>query len=279
MTINCKGELIDLDTPRIMGILNLTPDSFYDGGSYRGEAAVLTRVEQMLEQGATFIDMGGYSSRPGADRPSESEELGRLIPMLDAVLKRFPAALVSIDSFRSRVAEEAVIHGASLINDISAGELDPNMMATVAKCRVPYILMHMRGDPVTMQNQTDYGDLIQDINHYFSQKVQQATALGINDIVLDPGLGFSKTQGQNYTLLNHLDLFQTLELPLLIGLSRKSMIYKLLGTSPQEALNGSTALHAIALLKGANIIRVHDVKEAMECIKLVDALKAGELRE
>ena len=277
MTINCKGELVDLDTPRVMGILNLTPDSFYDGGSYRDEASVLARVEAMLEQGATFIDMGAYSSRPGADPISEEEELRRLLPMLDLVLKHFPDTLISIDTFRGKVASAGVAHGAALINDISAGNLDPEMISTVAGLGVPYIMMHMRGDRKTMQQGTQYDDMIKEISHYFSEKVHEAVSFKINDIILDPGLGFSKTIQQNYTLLNHLDLFRHFGLPLLIGLSRKSMIYKVLETSPVKALNGSTALHAIALLRGANIIRVHDVKEAVECVKLVEVLKANAL--
>ena len=277
MTINCNGELVDLDTPKVMGILNLTPDSFYDGGAYRDEASVLARVEAMLDQGATFIDLGAYSSRPGADQISEDDELRRMLPMLDLVLKYFPGALVSIDTFRSKVAAACVAHGAAMINDISAGNLDPEMIATVAGLQVPYIMMHMRGDPKTMQKGTHYDDLLKEIGHYFSEKVQEAVSFKVNDIILDPGLGFSKTLQQNYTLLNHLDRFQVLGLPILIGLSRKSMIYKVLETSPGEALNGSTALHAIALLKGANIIRVHDVKEAVECVKLVEVLMANVL--
>lgn len=277
MTINCKGELMDLRVPKVMGILNLTPDSFFDGGAYRDGDSVLARVESMLEAGADLIDMGAYSSRPGAVELSESEELDRLLPMLDLVLKNFPKALVSIDTFRSKVAREAVAHGAAMINDIAAGNLDPEMIATVGELQVPYIMMHMRGNPGSMQQQTQYGDIIREINLYFSQKIQLAVAHKINDIILDPGLGFSKTTGQNYGLLGHLDRFQIFGLPLLVGLSRKSMIYKVLGTSPAEALNGTTALHGIALLKGANIIRVHDVKEAVECVKLVEVLKANAL--
>ena len=268
---------MDLGVPKVMGILNLTPDSFFDGGSYMDGDSVLSRVETMLEQGATFIDMGAYSSRPGAEELSESGELDRMIPMLDLVLKNFPDALVSIDTFRSKVARECVAHGAAMINDISAGNLDPGMIATVAQMQVPYIMMHMRGDPGTMQEQTGYGDLLGDINHYFSEKIQQAVSHKINDIILDPGFGFSKTAGQNYSLLGHLERFQAFGLPLLVGLSRKSMIYKVLGTSPREALNGTTALHGIALLKGAHIIRVHDVKEAVECVKLVEVLKENAL--
>lgn len=275
MTINCKGELMDLTAPKVMGILNLTPDSFFDGGMYKDETSILKRVETMLGDGASFIDMGAYSSRPGAVHVPEEEELKRLIPILNLILKHFPQALVSIDTFRSKVASESIDHGAAIINDISSGNLDPEMFATVAKHQVPYIMMHMKGTPQSMQKEATYDDLIKDLRFYFSQKVRQATSQKINDIIIDPGFGFAKTTEQNYTLLNHLDLFQTFGLPILIGLSRKSMIYKVLESTPQEALNGTTALHTIALLKGANIIRAHDVKEAMECVKLVEALKAN----
>ncbi|NDV43536.1 dihydropteroate synthase [Flagellimonas sediminis] len=277
MTINCKGDLIDLATPKVMGILNLTPDSFFDGGSYKGESAILKRVESMLNDGATFVDMGAYSSRPGAEHVPEVEELKRMIPIVKLILKHFPETLISIDTFRSKVAEESIVHGAAIINDISAGNLDENMFATIAKFQVPYIMMHMKGTPQSMQKEAIYEDLIKDLRYYFSEKIAQTTQLKINDVIIDPGFGFAKTTGQNYTLLNHLDLFQTFGLPLLIGLSRKSMIYKILGSTPQEALNGTTTLHTIALLKGANIIRAHDIKEAVECVKLVEALKANAL--
>ncbi len=277
MTINCKGDLIDLATPKVMGILNLTPDSFFDGGSYKDESAILKRVESMLNDGATFVDMGAYSSRPGAEHVPEVEELKRMIPIVKLILKHFPETLISIDTFRSKVAEESIVHGAAIINDISAGNLDENMFATIAKFQVPYIMMHMKGTPQSMQKEAIYEDLIKDLRYYFSEKIAQTTQLKINDVIIDPGFGFAKTTGQNYTLLNHLDLFQTFGLPLLIGLSRKSMIYKILGSTPQEALNGTSALHTIALLKGANIIRAHDVREAVECVKLVEALKANAL--
>ena len=277
MTINCKGDLIDLTTPKVMGILNLTPDSFFDGGSYKDDSAILKRVETMLNDGATFVDMGAYSSRPGAEHVSEEEELKRMIPVVELILKHFPGTLISIDTFRSKVAQESIVHGAAIINDISAGNLDPEMFATVTKYQVPYIMMHMKGTPQSMQKEAVYNDLIKDLRYYFSEKITQTTQFKINDVIIDPGFGFAKTTEQNYTLLNHLDLFQTFGLPILIGLSRKSMIYKILGSSPQEALNGTSALHTIALLKGANIIRAHDVKEAVECVKLVEALKANAL--
>ncbi|MBW8200546.1 dihydropteroate synthase [Flagellimonas abyssi] len=277
MTINCKGELVDLKTPRVMGILNLTPDSFFDGGKYKDEASILDQVEYMLNHGATFIDMGAYSSRPGAEHVPEDEELKRMIPVVDLILKKFPDTLISVDTFRSKVATESIEHGAAMINDISAGNLDEAMFDTVANHQVPYIMMHMKGTPKSMQKQATYDNFINDLRYYFSEKIKETTSKKINDVIIDPGFGFAKTTGQNYTLLNHLDMFQTFGLPILIGLSRKSMIYKVLESSPQEALNGTTALHTVALLKGANIIRAHDVKEAMECVKLVTALKENAL--
>ena len=277
MTINCKGELVDLTSPKVMGILNLTPDSFFDGGKYKDESSILTQVEYMLDQGGAFIDMGAYSSRPGADHVSEDEELQRMIPVIDLILKNFPDTLISVDTFRSKVAAESIEHGAAIINDIAAGNLDKNMFATIAKHQVPYIMMHMKGTPQSMQKEATYDNLINDLRFYFSEKIQEATSKKINDVIIDPGFGFAKTTAQNYTLLHHLDMFQTLGLPILIGLSRKSMVYKILESSPQEALNGTTALHTVALLKGANIIRAHDVKEASECVKLVEALKANAL--
>ena len=277
MTINCKGELVDLTRPKVMGILNLTPDSFFDGGKYKDETSILQQVEYMLNHGATFIDMGAYSSRPGAEHVTEDEELLRMLPVIDLILTKFPDTLISVDTFRSKVAAESIEHGAALINDISAGNLDAAMFDTVANYQVPYIMMHMKGTPQSMQKQATYSDVIKDLRSYFSEKIQETTSKKINDIIIDPGFGFAKTTEQNYTLLNHLDLFQTFGLPILIGLSRKSMIYKVLESSPQEALNGTTALHTIALLKGANITRAHDVKEAMECVKLVEVLKENAL--
>jgi len=277
MTINCKGELVDLKTPKVMGILNLTPDSFFDGGKYKDEASILGQVEYMLNHGATFIDMGAYSSRPGAEHVPEDEELKRLIPVIDLILKKFPDTLISVDTFRSKVAAKSIEHGTAIINDIAAGNLDDAMFDTVSKHQVPYIMMHMKGTPQSMQKEAEYENLINDLRFYFSEKIKETTSKKINDIIIDPGFGFAKTTSQNYTLLNHLDMFQTFGLPILIGLSRKSMIYKVLKSSPKEALNGTTALHTIALLKGANIIRAHDVKEAMECVKLVEALKENAL--
>lgn len=277
MTINCKGNLIDLDKPKVMGILNLTPDSFYDGGKYKDEKAILTRAEKMLKDGATFIDMGSYSSRPGAEHVSEDEELKRMLPVLGLILKNFPDTLISIDTFRSKVAAQSIEAGAAMINDISAGNLDPKIFDIVAQYQVPYIMMHLKGTPQSMQKKAVYDDLIQELRLYFSKKIDEARSKKINDIIIDPGFGFAKTTQQNYSLLNHLDLFQTFGLPILIGLSRKSMVYKILGSSPQEALNGTTTLHTVALLKGTNILRVHDVKEAIECVTLIEELKANSL--
>ncbi|MEX0361982.1 MAG: dihydropteroate synthase [Allomuricauda sp.] len=277
MTINCKGELIDLSQPKVMGILNLTPDSFYDGGKYKDEKNILLQVEQMLTDGATFIDMGAYSSRPGAEHVPEDQELQRMLPILELILKHYPKTFISIDTFSSKVAKHCIESGAAMINDISAGNLDDGMFQTVADYQVPYVMMHLKGTPQSMQKLATYDDLIQDLRLYFAQKIEKATSLKINDIIIDPGFGFAKTTSQNYTLLSHLDLFQTFGLPLLIGLSRKSMIYKVLESSSKEALNGTTALHTAALLKGANILRVHDVKEAMECVILIEELKGNSL--
>ena len=272
MTINCKGQLIDISTPKVMGILNLTPDSFYDGGRYKSEIDILSNVENMLKEGATFIDVGAYSSRPNAEHISEEEELKRIVPIVELLLKTFPEILLSIDTFRSRVAKTCIESGASMINDISAGKLDESMLQTVAKLNVPYIMMHMRGTPQSMKKLTHYDNLVKDILFYFSERIHAAKALGIADIIVDPGFGFAKTIDQNFELLNHIELFKMLELPILVGLSRKSMIYKSLDISVNEALNGTTVLNTIALQKGANIIRVHDVKEAVECVRLFNLI-------
>ena len=272
MTINCKGSLIDLSTPKVMGILNLTPDSFFDGGKYRNESSILLQVEKMLTAGATFIDLGAHSSRPGAATVPEGEELERILPIVELLVKEFPESILSIDTFRSSIAQRCIEAGAALINDISAGKLDEQMLPTIARLRVPYSMMHLRGNPQTMHEFTDYEDLIKDIILYFSERIETARGLGITDLIVDPGFGFAKTLAQNYELLKGLDLLQNLSLPLLVGLSRKSMIYKLLNTSAENALNGTTALNMVALLKGATILRVHDVKEACECIKLKSCL-------
>ena len=273
MTLNCNGQLIALDTPKVMGILNVTPDSFYDGGRFKDEKSILIQVEKLLNEGASFIDIGAYSSRPGADFVSEDEELKRLIPVVTLVHNSFPECLISIDSFRSNVIRTAIEAGAALVNDISGGQLDPLMFETVGALQVPYIMMHMRGTPQNMQQMTDYADVTKAVFTYFSERIQLAKKHHIKDIILDLGFGFSKTKDQNFELLALLDYFTNLHLPILAGVSRKSMIYKTLNTTANKALNGTTALHMVALQKGAKILRVHDVKEAMECIKLNEALQ------
>lgn len=272
MTINCKGKLIDLSTPKVMGILNITPDSFYDGGRFKDEASILNQVELMLSEGATFIDIGAYSSRPGASHVVEVEELHRIIPIVKLLVKQFPEIILSIDTFRSEVAKQCIDAGAAMINDISAGKMDENMLETIGKLQVPYVMMHMKGTPQNMQQHTDYDDLIKDIIYYFSGRIAAARSHKIVDMIIDPGFGFSKTLEQNYELLSHLELLQMLEKPMLVGVSRKSMIYKLLETSSENALNGTTSLNTVALLKGAKILRVHDVKEATQCVNLINQL-------
>lgn len=272
-SLNCKGDLIFLNTPKIMGVLNITPDSFYDGGRYKAEDQVLAQVEKMMKEGATFIDIGAYSSRPGAAEVSEAEEAKRLYPMLQAILKRFPEVLLSIDTFRSHIAKDAVEMGAALINDISAGQLDPEMIPTVGKLGVPYIMMHMRSTPKDMQEHTYYEHLLQEIISYFSEKIDRAKKHNINDIIIDPGYGFAKNTQQNFKLLRDSALLNTFGVPVLTGVSRKSMIYKTLNTTAQEALNGTTALHMQALINGSSILRVHDVAPAKECILLYEALQ------
>jgi dihydropteroate synthase len=255
-----------------MGILNVTPNSFHDGGKHSDEKTLLNHVEKMIIEGAAFIDIGAYSSKPGAEFVSEAEEMRRLVPVLELVLKYFPETLISVDTFRSNVAKTAIETGACMVNDISAGTLDSIMMESVAKLRVPYIMMHMKGNPQTMQSLAHYSNITKEMLYYFSEKVAQARSFGINDLIIDPGFGFAKTVEQNFEVMNNLELFQMVELPLLVGVSRKSMIYKTLETSAEQALNGTSVLNTIALQKGANILRVHDVKEAMECIKLVSQL-------
>jgi len=272
MTINCKGKLIDLSTPKVMGILNVTPNSFYDGGKHIDEKSILLQVEKMLLEGATFIDIGGYSSKPNAEFVSEEEELQRILPIVQKVLNEFPETIISIDTFRSKVAKETLESGAAMINDISAGNLDDAMLQTIANLQVPYIMMHMRGTPQTMQSMTQYENIVKEMIFYFSDRVAKARSLGINDLIIDPGFGFAKTLEQNFEVLNKLELFQILELPLLAGVSRKSMIYKTLDTTAEFALNGTTSLNTISMMKGAKILRVHDVKEAVECVKLFNQL-------
>lgn len=275
MTINCRGRLVDFSKPRVMGILNVTPDSFYDGGQLDSKDAVLGRARQMLSEGADFLDIGGYSTRPGAPDVSIEEECARVVSVIEAVVAAFPDAIVSIDTFRATVAQRAVEAGAAIVNDVSGGQLDRAMLETVAALRVPYIMMHMRGTPQTMSALTDYDDIVRDILFYFSERIAAARALGIHDLILDPGFGFAKNREQNFELLRRLPELQIAGLPLLCGLSRKSTIYKTLGVTAAEALNGTTVLNTLALRNGAHILRVHDVKEAMEAVLLVEATRAG----
>ena len=272
-TLNCKGKLIDLNEPKIMGILNITPDSFYDKSRFRSKDDLLKSTESMLSDGATFIDIGAYSSRPGAEFVSEEEERKRLIPALEIILKEFPDVLLSIDTFRSNIARETIDLGASMINDISGGDMDPDMFDIVVNKQVPYILMHMRGNPQTMSNHNNYDHLIVDIISELQIKVNDLEKRGLNDIIIDPGLGFAKDLLQNYEIVKKLNSLNCIGHPLLIGASRKSMIYKLLECEPQSALNGTTVVHTYCLLNGASILRVHDVNEAIEAIKITNLLK------
>lgn len=271
-TLNCKGRLLDLSAPIVMGILNVTPDSFYDGGRYGDMPTILNRAEKMIDEGATIIDIGGMSSRPGAKEVPVSEELKRSIPTIKAVRKRFPEAFISIDTVWAEVARQAVDAGADMVNDISSGTMDETLIPTVGQLGVPYILMHMQGKPQTMQNNPKYDNVITDILDFFIHKTSELRENGIQDIIIDPGFGFGKTVEHNYTILRNMSDFQILDLPVLVGLSRKSMIYKVLETTSDEALNGTTALHMISLQNGAKILRVHDVREAVEVVDLHNAI-------
>ncbi|WPR76412.1 dihydropteroate synthase [Algoriphagus sp. NG3] len=273
ITLQIDGRLISLDKPQVMGIVNLTPDSFFKGSrAEKSKSKLETLINRHIAQGASILDLGGYSSRPGAAEVSTQEEMDRVIPAIQRIVTDHPGILVSVDTFRSKIAEEAVKHGAHIINDISAGDLDQEMIPTVAKLKVPYIAMHMRGNPQNMQKKTGYSDILSEILSYFSEKVEQFRKFGIKDVIIDPGFGFAKTLEQNYFLLRNLHHFKTLSLPLLVGLSRKSMIANALEVSADEALNGTTALNMFALCRGANILRVHDVKEANETVKLFNTL-------
>lgn len=271
-TLCLSGKLLTLERPIVMGIVNVTPDSFFAGSRIDGERALRTRLDELIREGAAIADLGAYSSRPGANEVSLEEEMKRLRPALQLLRDEYPALPVSVDTFRSEVAQMAVEeYGAAIINDISGGGLDPEMYRTVSRLQVPYILMHMKGDPQTMQSLTDYQDITLEVLDYFIKRIGQLLDLGLHDIILDPGFGFSKTTEQNYELLAHLDtLTQTLRQPLLVGLSRKSMIYRPLGCTPEEALGGTTFLHALALERGAKILRVHDVRPAAEAITLYE---------
>ncbi|HMQ46697.1 MAG TPA: dihydropteroate synthase [Saprospiraceae bacterium] len=272
-TINCKGHLLSLEQPQVMGILNCTPDSFYDGGKYRVEADLLRQAEKMLEEGAAIIDIGGASSRPGADWVSVDEELSRVLPAIELIRKYFPDALLSIDTVWSEVARRSIAAGVCMVNDISAGRIDPKLYDMVAELGVPYILMHMQGRPDTMQVQPVYEDVVLEVLDFFIAEVGKLRALGVKDIILDPGFGFGKQVSHNYSLLKEMHVFGILELPVLAGISRKSMINKVLGTKPEHALYGTTALHVVALQQGAKLLRVHDVKPAVQTIKLWQTLE------
>ncbi|TAE01079.1 MAG: dihydropteroate synthase [Bacteroidetes bacterium] len=267
--IKLQGKLLDLSRPVVMGILNVTPDSFYDGGKYNDIDKIIVQAKQMVQQGATFIDIGGYSTRPNAEEVSEKEELQRIIPAILAIKEKMPSVFISIDTFRAKVATQAVEAGAVLVNDVSGGSLDSQMFETVAKLGVPYVLMHMKGTPKTMSEHSDYKDIFSEITDYFTQKIAELTKLGVHDVILDVGFGFAKNMAQNYVLLNKLAYFKSLGLPLMAGISRKSMIYKRLDINADESLNGTTVLNTVALKNGASILRVHDVKEAMEVINLL----------
>lgn len=275
-TLNCRGKLIDLSIPKVMGIINVTTDSFYDGGKTTTENDILSQAEKMLLDGATFLDIGGYSTRPGANEVTEAEEIKRVTEAINLILKKFPEALISVDTFRSEVAKKAVEAGAAIVNDVSGGTLDSEMYSIVGKLKVPYILMHMRGTPKTMSTLTDYENVTIEVIKDLASKIALARAEGINDVISDPGFGFAKTREQNFEVLNNLELFQNLEIPLLSGVSRKSFIYKTLDTTPEHALNGTTFVNTVSLMKGASILRVHDVKETVECVKLWCAINGVE---
>ena len=273
--INVNGRLMDLSEPQVMGILNVTPDSFYAASRGVTERYTLERLQQIVDEGASIVDIGAYSSRPGAQEVSAEEEMERLRNGLEIIRQHHPDTIVSVDTFRADVAKMCVEeYGVAMINDISAGQMDKDMFTTIARLGVPYVIMHMKGTPQTMQNDPQYDHFLKEIFYYFSEKVQKLRDLGVKDIIIDPGFGFAKTLEHNYELMNHLEEFSLFELPLLVGISRKSMIYKLLGTTPEEALNGTTTLNTIALMKGANILRVHDVKAAMEAVRIVEKMKA-----
>lgn len=275
-TINCKGELLDLSRPIVMGILNTTPDSFFDGGKHNSADAGLKHGLELINQGAKIIDIGGYSSRPGAEHISIDEEISRTIPVIQALLKEAPKCIISIDTFRSQVAKAAVEAGAAMVNDISAGDDDHEMLPTIAKLNAPYIIMHKKGTPKTMQHNPEYDNVVAEVFDYLAKKLQSCLSVGINDVIIDPGLGFGKTIEHNYSLLKQLDRFQLLDAPLLLGVSRKSMLYKLLEIDSRESLNATTVANTIALQKGAKILRVHDPKEALECIRLVEFMNSVE---
>ena len=273
MTITLNQQLLDLSTPRVMAIMNLTPDSFYDGGQLKNHEQLLAKVQQFIDEGASIIDLGGYSTRPGAVNISVEEEMSRVVPVVQLIREHFKDIPLSVDTFRSQVARSALEQGASMVNDVSGATADDLMLDLISEYQVPYVGMHMRGTPQTMSTLSDYQDIVFEIRYFFSTLAEKAAKRNINDLIIDPGLGFAKTIAQNFHLLYHLEAFKLLDLPVLIGLSRKSMIYKTLNTTPENALNGSSALHMAALERGAHLLRVHDVKEAQECIKLYTQLR------
>ena len=271
-TINIKGVLMDLSSPKVMGILNITPDSFYENSRISKEEDIVNKVSEMISDGMDIVDVGGYSSRPGAKEVSVEDEIDRVVPVIKIISKNFPELPISVDTFRSKVAEQAVLSGAGIINDISAGEMDKSMFDFVAEVDIPYIAMHMKGNPQTMQNNPEYEDVMHEMMLYFSEKVNKLRQLNVSDIILDPGFGFGKTVSHNYEILNKFELLQNLELPTLTGVSRKSMINKVLGIEPKDALNGTSILNTVALMKGTNILRVHDVKEAKQAVLLTQKI-------
>ena len=271
-SLNIKGRLIDLSSPKVMGILNITPDSFYDNSRTKSIDEALIKAARFLDEGATFIDIGGYSSRPGAKDISINEEIDRVVPVVESLVKTFPEAVISIDTFRAKVAQETISAGAHIINDIAAGDMDEQMFDTVAKLQVPYMMMHMQGTPQNMHQNPVYNNVLLEVIDYLAKKVAALKTLHIHDIIIDPGFGFGKTTEHNYELLRQMEAFKIFKLPILVGFSRKGMIYKTLGTTAAEALNGTSVLNTIALQKGAGILRVHDVKEAVECVRLVERL-------
>lgn len=275
-TLNCKGKLLTLTPPRVMGILNATPDSFFDGGQYNAVDNALIRTEKMLVEGADIIDVGGYSTRPGAVEITLDEELNRVVPVIEAIIKRFPECIISIDTFRAPVAKAAIESGASIINDVSAGDDDELMIPLVARLNVPYIVMHKQGKPQTMQQNPFYNDVVNEVLGYLAAKVALLHQLGVHDVVIDPGFGFGKTIDHNFSILKNIEKFALLNVPILAGVSRKSLINKVLGIKAAEALNGTTVLNTLALLGGANILRVHDVREAKEAVNLVAKYQQAE---
>lgn len=274
-TINLGGRIIDLAQPVVMGIINVTPDSFFDGGKYKTEKKVLKRAEEIFAQGGSIIDIGAVSTQPGKEGISTKEEIDRLLPAVKAVKKEFPEAAVSIDTYRSWVALKIIEDcGPCIVNDVTGGNFDDHMFETIGKLGVPYILMHMLGTPLKMQENPEYEDIIRDISMFFTERVKQLTKAGVKDVIIDPGFGFGKTLDHNYELLNRLDSFKVFQLPLLVGVSRKSMIYKLLDTNPEEALNGTSVVNTLALMGGADILRVHDVREAVEAVRILNTVRA-----